>query len=417
MKPEQLLFLAVVISNYLVSSSISCSTDYLRSYQCVRLVQCPEYLELYSRSDKVSTEFQNIIGQSICGFDGINLLVCCPSQGYRMSETLLTITPTNEIRSSALTYESPYYSGFQFISLSGQLPTLTSPSTPVVIAPVPSYPTTASSFTTIFPSYTSPFTSPVYPTSSECGVSKASSTRLVGGKETLKGKYPWLAALGYRTPNIQFLCSGSLITNRHVLTSAHCITDTLSFVRLGAHNLASFEPESIDALISESLTHEQFDLKSTMNDIAIIVLAQIIQFTDRISTICLPSEPDLQQDFIGYNPFVAGWGAVQYNGPTSNVLQEIQVPIVSLLQCMESYKTIYKTITFNDRFICAGNGLNDACQGDSGGPLMYPRTNGNSVSFYVIGIVSFGYECSKAGFPGVYTRVASYLPWIQSKIY
>lgn len=259
------------------------------------------------------------------------------------------------MKSSPLNYQRPFYSGFQFISLSESL-----------VSSPPSY----ASLIPTFP----PINFPIYSSlSSQCGMSMASSTRLVGGKQTLKGKYPWLAALGYKAPGIQFLCSGSLITNKHVLTSAHCITDTLSFVRLGAHNLASFEPEAIDAPISHTIVHEHFDLKSTMNDIAIIVLTQSIQFTDRISTICLPSEADLQQDFIGFNPFVAGWGAVQYQGPTSNILQEIQVPIVSLAQCMESYKTVYKSIVFNDRFICAGNGLNDACQGDSGGPLMYPR--------------------------------------------
>lgn len=278
-----------------------------------------------------------------------------------MSEALITLSPA-----------IPYYSGFTFISLTGEFP---SSETSVIISPVPSYPTVPT--IPIIPTIPS---SPIYPTFpsptyGECGVSLASTTRLVGGVETLRGKYPWLAALGYKTRSTRFLCSGSLITNKHVLTSAHCITSALSFVRLGAHNLSAFEAESIDISISHSLTHEEFDLKSTMNDIAIIVLSESVRFTDRISTICLPTEPDFHQDFIGYSPFVAGWGAVQYQGPTSNVLQEIQVPIVSLTQCMESYKKIYKSIKFNDRFICAGNGINDACQGDSGGPLMYPRVS------------------------------------------
>lgn len=54
--------------------------------------------------------------------------------------------------------------------------------------------------------------------------------------------------------------------------------------------------------------------------------------------------------------------------------------------------------------------------GDSGGPLMLQQDNQESVYFVLIGIVSYGYECAKDNFPGVYTRVSSFLPWIQQHL-
>lgn len=56
----------------------------------------------------------------------------------------------------------------------------------------------------------------------KCGMTNATKTRVVGGVNAQLGSYPWLAALGYRSTIIRYLCGGTLITQKHVLTAAHC---------------------------------------------------------------------------------------------------------------------------------------------------------------------------------------------------
>ncbi|XP_039270387.2 complement factor B-like [Styela clava] len=79
-----------------------------------------------------------------------------------------------------------------------------------------------------------------------------------------------------------------------------------------------------------------------------------------------------------------------------------------------------ETFKFSDNIICCKSGVPgvtiDACKGDSGGPVVREVKNVETgTSCWVqIGIVSFGYRCGSK-FPGYYTNVARYIPWIKSK--
>lgn len=95
-----------------------------------------------------------------------------------------------------------------------------------------------------------------------------------------------MAALGYRGLSpLQYLCAGSLITSRYVLTSAHCINKDLFLVRLGAHNLLksqdNSESNARNFYIKRTIVHEKFNANAIINDIALIELTISIQMTGK----------------------------------------------------------------------------------------------------------------------------------------
>lgn len=87
------------------------------------------------------------------------------------------------------------------------------------------------------------------------------------------------------------------------------------------------------------------------------------KFADQIRPICLPlNEPLRSRDLTGYQPFIAGWGALSYQGPASPILQEAQIPVVSNEDCERNYRTYFPNQIFDNRVICAGYGGRDSCK-------------------------------------------------------
>ena len=61
-------------------------------------------------------------------------------------------------------------------------------------------------------------------------------------------------------------------------------------------------------------------------------------------------------------------------------------------------------------FVCISG--KDSCSADSGGAFISRRGPGGSRSWYQLGIISHGLlECG-IGYPGVYTKVSSFIDWI-----
>ncbi|XP_071037861.1 ovochymase-1 [Parasteatoda tepidariorum] len=248
---------------------------------------------------------------------------------------------------------------------------------------------------------------------------------VLGGTNSEDQAWPWMASVhSWNQFGLsRFICGGSLITSRHILTAAHCFDNKNSVMRytaiLGVTNLTLVSDEESEFIqehrrITRIKLHDEYKQRIYYHDIAIIILSEDVILNSKVSTLCLPTT----QDLTSMNPqtpaTVAGWGHTSFGGLSSNVLQDAELQIINFNRCQNSYdrfrtKSLPHGITSD--MLCAGKpgGKGDACQGDSGGPLVVEKGK----KWIQIGIVSFGYQCGLVEYPGVYTKVSSYLTWIQ----
>ncbi|XP_049859807.1 CLIP domain-containing serine protease HP8-like [Schistocerca gregaria] len=259
------------------------------------------------------------------------------------------------------------------------------------------------------------------------------SDRVLGGNVTAVNQYPWMALLGYssRGSPREFLCGGSLISSRYVLTASHCVNGRkLGSYRLVGVRLGEWDqrtdvdcsvdfcaPPAEDYGIEEAVPHPGYNPQSTSNadnDIALLRLDRDAPDNSFIRPVCLPIAPEIRQaNFVGKNLVVAGWGTTEY-GDVSPVKLYVGVPVVDEQTCQQRYSRWNRRIVPSQ--LCAGGREGkDSCTGDSGGPLM--ALQGRPPKGVLVGVVSFGpRECGMEGYPGVYTRVSFFLTWILDTI-
>ncbi|KAH8239257.1 hypothetical protein KR032_002625, partial [Drosophila birchii] len=245
------------------------------------------------------------------------------------------------------------------------------------------------------------------------------NTRVVGGQNitnAMLGGY--IVALYYIN---KFVCGGTLLQDRIVLSAAHCFIDRVKkdeWVVIGG--ISSLNETGERRNLTDVVISPDFRPEDMNSDYAVILLKEPLVGKDISNvSLCTTTLKD------GMQLVVSGWGVTKEGGLQDIYLRSATVPFIDLNKCKEDFRetsdeSIYfilqivdllpfPAVAITNSMLCASAlGKRDACIYDSGGPLVYHNQ--------ICGIVSFGTGCASSKYPGVYTDISYVKPFITRSI-
>ncbi|XP_050420458.1 venom protease-like isoform X2 [Adelges cooleyi] len=390
---------------------------------CVLIQLCPAIRGLLKKY-RGSTSVKSYIENLICGYEGRYAKVYCPQ--YTNEGNLLENSDPDHIITYRLSNcnarnKNGINNNIGYTSASKNIITSTKPSVTVTLNDG------IEQNKINKPSVLSLAASNEVPLANVCGQTTIIRDRLVGGERPSLDDWPWIVALGYKTnskPNnpLRWSCTGALITESYVITTAHCTTASalgtqeLSAVRLGDLNLNPIVNDgalSQDALIEKIIVHESYNVDKYSNDIALLKLKTPVKFNQHIKPICLPVSSNMRsKTYVKYSPTVAGWDSTPSRQIRNTAMSEVYTPIIDLTVCKSIFAN--ESVVIDNSVFCAGYliGGNNSCLNGSGNPMMLLKNK----QWYVLGITSYDLKCAERGFPTVFTRVSHFVNWINNKI-
>ena len=262
----------------------------------------------------------------------------------------------------------------------------------------------------------------------KCGkLLKQSSTRIVNGEESAPHSRPWMVAIGSCDS-----CAGTLITDRHVLTAAHCVEYGVSVVLLGKHDCRKKDLGQMSVKIKKPPhTHPRYWIDEgkelSAYDIAVLTLEKPVRFSSTILPACLPYQSS--RVHVNKSATAAGWGLTWGTGNQYR-LREVDLTILPMKTCQSAkwiveyheIKNISKGVNLvnESHALCAGRykdtfgpyNYTGVQSGDSGSHLILKdKETGLST---VIGVAMLSPRDSEYGESPyfIYSDVKQVIPWI-----
>lgn len=261
----------------------------------------------------------------------------------------------------------------------------------------------------------------------ECGTMSSAAGLIQGGRFSNRVQFPWIVYMIITFSSYTTNPSGTLVSRRHVVTAGRAVSfyseNTRSYnpistkrIRLFLGALTINDPNSVLINAATVTLHPNIkDVDETsVNNLAIITLANQVPFNDFIRPICLWTFNNALQ-YVSSSPFYSVGYGLDESGKPSNNRKYSRVSLVDLQSCEKTFEYYQNVFHETDAFCAKGTTAESPCDFDD---MLFVKFN-ERWFFRGILLLNFhfdNFQTCNYNEPVLFEDMAQHTRWIQSQI-